>query len=216
MPDLLPYRGRIYDDITQCIGNTPLIKLRRVVGDAKATVVAKMENFNPLWSVKDRIGVAMIEAGERDGKITKDTVIIEPTSGNTGIGLAFTCAAKGYKLIVTMPESDVAGTPPTAQGLRGGNRLTPRRTRHERRHRQGGGVVPRTWRHRQSVHAAAIQEPGQPGDPSQDHGRGNLGRHQGQGRYPRVRRRHRRHDHRRRRGHQAAQAIVSRRSRSSR
>lgn len=98
-------RGRIYDDITQCIGNTPLIKLRRVVGDAKGIVVAKMENFNPLWSVKDRIGVAMIDAGERDGKITKDTVIVEPTSGNTGIGLAFTCAARGYKLVVTMPES---------------------------------------------------------------------------------------------------------------
>src|SRR5437870_12710696 len=98
-------RGKIYDDITQCIGNTPLIKLRRVVGDAKGIVVAKMENFNPLWSVKDRIGVAMIDAGEKDGKITKDTVIIEPTSGNTGIGLAFTCAARGYKLIVTMPES---------------------------------------------------------------------------------------------------------------
>src|SRR6059036_1399956 len=98
-------RGRIYDDITQTIGNTPLIKLRRVVGDAKATVVAKMENFNPLWSVKDRIGVSMIDAGEKDGKITKDTVIIEPTSGNTGIGLAFTCAARGYKLIVTMPET---------------------------------------------------------------------------------------------------------------
>jgi cysteine synthase A len=98
-------RGRIFDDITQTIGNTPLIKLRRIVGDAKATVVAKCENFNPLWSVKDRIGVAMIDAGERDGKITKDTVIVEPTSGNTGIGLAFTCAARGYKLIVTMPES---------------------------------------------------------------------------------------------------------------
>src|SRR5439155_17549952 len=98
-------RGKIYDDITQCIGNTPLIKLRRVVGDAKSTVVAKMENFNPLWSVKDRIGVSMIEAAERAGKINKDTTIIEPTSGNTGIGLAFTCAAKGYKLIVTMPES---------------------------------------------------------------------------------------------------------------
>src|SRR5271168_2956866 len=98
-------RGRIFDDITQTIGNTPLIKLRRVVGDAGATVVAKMENFNPLWSVKDRIGVAMIDAGEKAGKITKDTVIIEPTSGNTGIGLAFTCAARGYKLIVTMPDT---------------------------------------------------------------------------------------------------------------
>jgi cysteine synthase A len=100
-----PFRGKIYDDITQCIGHTPLIRLRRVVGDCKATVVAKMENFNPIWSVKDRIGVSMIDAAERDGKITKDTVIIEPTSGNTGIGLAFTCAARGYKLIVTMPET---------------------------------------------------------------------------------------------------------------
>ena len=98
-------RGRIYDDITQCIGNTPLIRLRRVTDGAKGIVVGKLENFNPLWSVKDRIGVAMIDAAERDGKIKKDTVIIEPTSGNTGIGLAFCCAARGYKLIVTMPES---------------------------------------------------------------------------------------------------------------
>src|SRR3984885_15290281 len=98
-------RGKIYDDITQTVGNTPLIRFRRVVGDAKATVVGKLENFNPLWSVKDRIGVAMIDAAERDGKINKDTTIIEPTSGNTGIGLAFTCAARGYKLVVTMPET---------------------------------------------------------------------------------------------------------------
>src|SRR5438445_7675318 len=100
-----PFRGKIYDDITQCIGHTPLIRLRRVVGDAKATVVAKLESFNPLWSVKDRIGVAMITAAERDGRITMDTTVIEPTSGNTGIGLAFTCAARGYKFIATMPET---------------------------------------------------------------------------------------------------------------
>jgi cysteine synthase A len=99
------FRGRIYDDITQTIGHTPLVRLRRVVGDAKATVVAKLESFNPLWSVKDRIGVAMINAAERDGKINKDTTVIEPTSGNTGIGLAFTCAARGYKFIATMPET---------------------------------------------------------------------------------------------------------------
>jgi cysteine synthase len=98
-------RGRIYDDITQTIGNTPLIRLRRVTEGCRAEVVAKLENFNPLWSVKDRIGVAMINAGERDGKITKDTLIVEPTSGNTGIALAFACAARGYKLMVTMPES---------------------------------------------------------------------------------------------------------------
>jgi cysteine synthase A len=99
------FRGRIYDDITQCIGATPLIRLRRVVGDAKATVVAKLENFNPLWSVKDRIGVSMIDAAERDGRLKPGGTIVEPTSGNTGIGLAFTAAARGYRLVVTMPES---------------------------------------------------------------------------------------------------------------
>ncbi len=96
---------RIYDCITDTIGHTPLVRLRRVVGDAKATVAAKMETFNPLWSVKDRIALAMIEAAEEEGKITPDTTIIEPTSGNTGIGLAFVCATRGYRLLVTMPET---------------------------------------------------------------------------------------------------------------
>jgi cysteine synthase A len=95
----------INEDITRCIGNTPLVKLNRITQGCKATVLGKMENFNPLWSVKDRIGRAMIDAAERDGKISKDTVIIEPTSGNTGIALAYVCAARGYKLMVTMPES---------------------------------------------------------------------------------------------------------------
>src|SRR5262249_19400541 len=100
-----PFRGKIFDDITQCIGHTPLIRIRRVAGNCKATIVVKPESFNPLWSVKDRIGVSMIDAAERERKINKDTTVIEPTSGNTGIGLAFTCAARGYKLIVTMPET---------------------------------------------------------------------------------------------------------------
>ena len=98
-------RGRIYDNITQTIGNTPLIRLNRVTQGCSAQVVAKLENFNPLWSVKDRIGVAMIDAAEAGGLIHKGTTIVEPTSGNTGIALAFTCASRGYKLMVTMPES---------------------------------------------------------------------------------------------------------------
>src|SRR5947209_7067183 len=105
MTQAAKYRGRIYDDITQVIGMTPLVRLRRVVGDAKATVVVKLEGLNPMWSVKDRIGVAMIDAAERDGRLKPGGTIVEPTSGNTGIGLAFVAAARGYKLIVTMPES---------------------------------------------------------------------------------------------------------------
>ena len=97
--------GKIYDDVTQTIGNTPLVRLSRFGAGIEAELVAKLESFNPLGSVKDRIGLSMIDAAERDGLISKDTVVIEPTSGNTGISLAFVCAARGYKLVLTMPET---------------------------------------------------------------------------------------------------------------
>lgn len=101
------FRGRIYDSITDTIGATPIVCLDRLAAaeDVKAELLGKLEFFNPLASVKDRIGLAMIEAAERDGKLTPESVLIEPTSGNTGIALAFICAARGYRLILAMPES---------------------------------------------------------------------------------------------------------------
>ncbi len=97
--------ARIFDDVTKAIGNTPLVRINRMAQGLKAKVVAKLEKSNPLSSVKDRVGLAMIEAAERAGIIDKNSVIIEPTSGNTGIALAYVCAVKGYRLILTMPET---------------------------------------------------------------------------------------------------------------
>ncbi len=127
-------RGRIRESILETIGNTPLVELSKLSREdgCKAELLGKLEFFNPLGSVKDRIGLAMIEAAEREGKIGPDTVLIEPTSGNTGLALAFVCAAKGYRLILTMPKSMSEGSrrmlrlmgaelelTPAAQGMRG-------------------------------------------------------------------------------------------------
>ena len=128
------FRGHVYDNIAETIGATPLVRVRRLAQQAgtKADILAKCEFFNPLASVKDRIGVSMIAAAEADGRIKSGTVLVEPTSGNTGIALAFVCAAKGYRLILTMPESmsierrkmlQLLGAEleltPAAQGMRG-------------------------------------------------------------------------------------------------
>src|SRR5215212_4947399 len=97
--------GKIYNNIVETVGRTPLVKLNRITDGLHATIAVKCEYFNPLGSVKDRIGMAMIDAAERDGTLNKETVIVEPTSGNTGIALAFVAASRGYKLILTMPET---------------------------------------------------------------------------------------------------------------
>ena len=184
----------IHDDITQCIGNTPLVRLRRVTEGCVATVVAKVESFNPLWSVKDRIGVAMIDAAERDGKIKSDTVIIEPTSGNTGIGLAFVCAARGYKLMVTMPESmslerrrmlkalgaELVLTP-AAEGMPGAVRKAEELVAANKNY-----FMPQQFKNpaNPEIHRKTTAE--------------EIWRDtEGPGRHRRQRRRHRRHDHRR-------------------
>ena len=100
-------RGRIYDSIVDTIGGTPLVRIRKMTAEAgcRAELAGKLEFFNPLGSVKDRIGLAMVEAAEAEGRLKSDTVLVEPTSGNTGIALAFVCAAKGYRLILTMPDN---------------------------------------------------------------------------------------------------------------
>ncbi len=97
--------AKIYSDITQLVGKTPLVKFNRLTEGLNATVVGKLESHNPLGSVKDRIAISMIDEAEKTGKISPDTIIVEPTSGNTGIGLAFICAARGYRLILTMPDT---------------------------------------------------------------------------------------------------------------
>ncbi len=96
---------KVADSVTDLVGATPLVRLDRIAADVAGTVLGKLEFYNPASSVKDRIGLAMIEAAERDGLITSDTIIVEPTSGNTGVALAFVCAAKGYRLVLTMPDS---------------------------------------------------------------------------------------------------------------
>ncbi|MEM6491070.1 MAG: pyridoxal-phosphate dependent enzyme, partial [Pseudomonadota bacterium] len=107
MPETAAARGRVYDTILDTIGGTPLVRLPRLSAayEVKADLMAKLEFFNPMSSVKDRIGLSMVDASEAAGAIDHDTVLVEPTSGNTGIALAFVCAAKGYRLILTMPES---------------------------------------------------------------------------------------------------------------
>ena len=164
--------GRIYNNIVETVGHTPLVKLNKVTAGVGATILLKCEFFNPLGSVKDRIGMAMIEDAEKRGVLKKDTVIIEPTSGNTGIALAFVAAAKGYKLILTMPETMSLERRTLAGDARRETCFDSRRGRHERRDRPRRGVGEGNA---ELVDSAAVRKSGEPGNSQKHHGGGNLG-----------------------------------------
>jgi cysteine synthase A len=193
----------IANNVTDLIGNTPLVRLNRLTAGIDGTLCAKLEFYNPAHSVKDRIAVAMIDAAQAAGKIKPETVMLEPTSGNTGIGLAMVCAARGIKCCFVMPETMSRERKPAAQGLR--RRTGP----HARAGRHG-------WRHPPAEEMAAadsryfipqqFENPANPAIHRKHDGRGNLARYRWPGRHLRLRRRHRRHDHRRRRGAQGQEA----------
>ena len=143
------FRGRVYDGIVDTIGATPLVRIRRLAHEAGvrtypkgADILGKCEFFNPLGSVKDRIGLAMIEAAEKAGRLKAGTVLVEPTSGNTGIALAFVAAAKGYRLILTMPDSMSVERRKMLVLLGAELELTPGGAGHARRDRQSRGDLP--------------------------------------------------------------------------
>ena len=179
------------------VGNTPLIRLNHVTAGLDAEICVKAEFFNPLFSVKDRIGKAMIEAAEKDGSLKPGGLIIEPTSGNTGIALAFIARSKGYRLHPDHAREHVDRAPRAAAPAGCGNRAHPARPRHERRHRDGEETAGGKSRR---VRPRPVRQSGQPAGPPRDDRRGNLARHGRPDRRVRRRCRHRRHDHRRRRG----------------
>ncbi len=184
----------IYDDNSLSIGRTPLVRLNRVTGKTEARVLAKIEGRNPAYSVKCRVGAAMIWDAEEKGLIKPHTEIIEPTSGNTGIALAFVCAARGYKLTLTMPETMSLERRKVLAFFGANLLLTPGSEGMKGAIRDGrgtGGQRPRAL-----LPAPAVQQPGQPGHPREDHRAGDLGRHRRRGRRAGGRRGHGRHHHR--------------------
>ena len=201
-----PLRRRIYDSIAETIGNTPLVRVPRLCAEEGITadLLLKLEFFNPIASVKDRIGVAMIEALEAEGRLGPDSVLVEPTSGNTGIGLAFVCAARGYRLILTMPESVSIERRKMLRFLGAEVILTPREKGMKGAIAKAEEILAETSGCR---HAQPVRQSGQPENSSRDHGRGDLGRHEGPGRRHRRGGRHRRYVDRLRSGAEAAQAF---------
>ena len=187
-------REHAYESIVDATFDTPLVRLRRVIPPARGRVYLKLEYFNPLASVKDRIGRAMIEQGEAQGLIGPDTRIVEPTSGNTGIALAFVAAARGYRLTLTMPESMSTERRSLLRALGAHLELTPAELGMRgaiERAEEIAAASSDTWMPRQ------FDNPGEPAGPRKDHGTRDLDRDARPCRHRRGRRRHRRNDHRR-------------------
>ncbi len=169
--------GILYNNIVETVGGTPLVKLNRITRGIEATIAIKCEFFNPLGSVKDRIGMSMIDAAEKEGIINPNTVIVEPTSGNTGIALAFVCAAKGYKLILTMPETMSLERRTLLAMLGAQLVLTPGSEGMK-------GAIARAEElfenDSERLDAAAVQQPRKPRNSSANHSGRDLGRHRRQ------------------------------------
>ena len=198
---------KIAHDITELVGNTPLVRLNRLNKDGFAQVVLKLEYFNPSHSVKDRIGVSMIDAAEKAGLIKKDTIILEPTSGNTGIALAFVAAARGYKCTLVMPETmsrerrmllraygaELILTP-GSEGMPGAIRKAEELAATDKRY-----FIPQQFKNPanpEQRHPSAIQQSVEPGDSPPHHRRRNLAGYRRHSRLRGLRDRHRRYDHR--------------------
>ncbi len=175
-----PGRGRVYDSILETIGNTPLVRIGRLAAEmgCKAEVLAKLDFFNPIGSVKDRIAVSMLEAMEDDGTIGPGSVIVEPTSGNTGIALAFVCAARGYRRVLTMPETMSIERRQMLALMGAELVLTPKEEgingALEKRRAAAGGNPGRGP-------ADTIRQPGKSGNPPAHDGQRNLERHPREG-----------------------------------
>ncbi len=193
----------IHSDITSAFGDTPLVRLNRVTEGLPGTVLAKLEFYNPASSVKDRLGIAIVDAAEASGELQPGGTIVEATSGNTGIALAMVGAARGYKVILAMPSSMSVERRLLLKAYGAELVLTEPAARHEGRDREGRGARRRDARRGPR---APVRERGQPRDPPQDHRRGDPPRHRRRDRLLRRRHRHGRHDHRRRPGAQGARA----------